>query len=255
MPIRFARALTGHQRSAAANRQLGIALCFVAGAINAGGFVAVQQYTSHVTGIVSSMAEHLVQAQYHLLWVGGAAVLAFVLGAACSSMIISYGHRRGLHSEFAWPLLLEALLLLCFGLLGGSLAQITGLLVPLTVLWLCFLMGLQNALITKVSRAEIRTTHITGIVTDFGIELGRMLYWNRYRNDDVPRVTADRDKLWLMLWLALAFFCGGVAGAFGFTHLGYIATVPLAIVLVLLSSVPVIDEALALLRRLLNKSD
>ena len=36
--------------------------------------------------------------------------------------------------------------------------------------------GLQNALITKLSRAEIRTTHITGIVTDIGIELGKLLY-------------------------------------------------------------------------------
>jgi len=37
---------------------------------------------------------------------------------------------------------------------------------------LCFIMGLQNAVITKISHAEIRTTHVTGLVTDVGIELG-----------------------------------------------------------------------------------
>lgn len=34
-------------------------LTFVAGAANAGGFLAVQQYTSHMSRIVSSMADNL----------------------------------------------------------------------------------------------------------------------------------------------------------------------------------------------------
>ena len=44
----------------------------------------------------------------------------------------------------------------------------------ITVVLLCFSMGLRNAVITKLSRAEIRTTHITGIVTDIGIEIGKL---------------------------------------------------------------------------------
>lgn len=51
MPINYARRLIGSERSDTANRHLGFALAFVAGAINAGGFLAVQQYTSHMTGI------------------------------------------------------------------------------------------------------------------------------------------------------------------------------------------------------------
>ena len=47
------------------------------------------------------------------------------------------------------------------------------------MLVLCYIMGLQNAVITKISNAEIRTTHITGLVTDLGIEIGKMLYLNR----------------------------------------------------------------------------
>jgi hypothetical protein len=57
MPIDYARKLTTRERTAQANRHLGYTLAFVAGAANAGGFLAVRQYTSHMTGIVSSMAD------------------------------------------------------------------------------------------------------------------------------------------------------------------------------------------------------
>ena len=253
MPIGYARRLIGRERSVAANRHLGVALAFVAGAINAGGFLAVQQYTSHMTGIVSAMADGIALGAHDLLWGGLGAVLSFLLGAACSTLMINYSRRRRLHSEYALPLLLEALLLLCFGFLGAALAKITGLFVPLTVMLLCFIMGLQNALITKLSNAEIRTTHITGVITDIGIELGKLLYWNRHHGPEVGRVVADRQRLWVLSLLALNFFLGGVVGALGFNYLGYIATVPLALFLVLLASVPALDDLLLLVRRLLRR--
>ncbi|HBZ06088.1 MAG TPA: DUF1275 domain-containing protein, partial [Massilia sp.] len=79
MPINTMRRLTGHQRSAAANRQLGLVLAFVAGAINAGGLLAVGQYTSHVTGMVSSVADNLVLGRQDLVPAVLAAVAAFAL--------------------------------------------------------------------------------------------------------------------------------------------------------------------------------
>jgi uncharacterized membrane protein YoaK (UPF0700 family) len=156
-----------------------LVLTFVAGAANAGAFLAVHQYTPHMTGIVSSMADHLMIGAWDVVMAGVGALVAFVAGAACSAVLVNLGRRRTLHSEFAGPLLLEAALLLFFGLLGSRLAELHAYFVPLTVMLLSFTMGLQNALITKLSRAEIRTTHVTGIVTDIGIELGKMAYWNR----------------------------------------------------------------------------
>ena len=144
-------------------------------------------------------------------------------------------------------------MLLCFGFLGTAMAQITGLFVPLTVMLLCFIMGLQNALITKLSNAEIRTTHITGIITDIGIELGKLFYWNRTCGPEIARVMADRQRLRVLSLLALYFFLGGVIGALGFSYLGYIATVPLALLLVLLASVPALDDLLLLARRALRR--
>lgn len=253
MPVNYARRLTGRKRTTAANRQLGLALAFVAGAINAGGFLAVQQYTSHMTGIVSAMADNIALGAYELVWSGLGGLLSFMLGAACSAVMVNYSRRRRMHSEFALPLLFEASLLLGFGLLGARLSTFSGLFVPVTVVLLCFIMGLQNALITKLSKAEIRTTHITGIITDIGIELGKLAYWNADRGERQPKVLANRARLQVLSLLALCFFMGGVIGALGFKHLGYIATVPLALVLVTLAIVPAVDDVSLLLRRLARR--
>ena len=246
MPFNYARRLTGRERTVAANRQLGFALAAIAGAINAGGFLAVQQYTSHMTGIVSSMADNLVLGAFAPVLAGLGGVLSFLFGALCSTLMIHYSRRRRLHSEYALPLLLEAALLLCFGLLGAGLAQVAGLFVPLTVMLLCFIMGLQNALITKLSRAEIRTTHVTGLITDIDIELGKLCYWNRSVGH--ARVLADRERLRILALLLLCFFLGGTFGALGFKYLGYVSTVPLAILLVLLAGVPALDDMRLLVR-------
>ena len=249
MPISYARRLTGHERTPGANRHLGVALAFVAGAINAGGFLAVREYTSHMTGIVSSAADQLVMGDMRLVLAAAGALLSFLLGAACTAILVNIIRRQGLRSGYALPLLLEALLLLLFGILGARLAEIDTLFVPLTVMLLCFMMGLQNAVITKVSHAEIRTTHMTGIVTDIGIELGKLAYWNGRTRAHQPKVTANLGRLLLMVSLLTAFFVGGVLGALGFKHLGYLSTIPLAAFLCVLGIVPVVDDALALLAR------
>lgn len=242
MPINYSRKLTGRVRTAHANRHLGYALTFVAGAINAGGFLAVKQYTSHMTGIVSLMADSVALGTIDIALAGLGALLAFILGAACSAMLVHYARQREMHSEFALPLMLEASLLLCFGLLGARLAHIEGYFVSVTVILLAFIMGLQNAVITKLSNAEIRTTHITGIVTDIGIELGKLAYPNRDHQAAGDKVVAHRPRLRMLCLLVLFFFIGGVTGALGFKHLGYSATVPLALVLLGLASVPIVDD-------------
>jgi uncharacterized membrane protein YoaK (UPF0700 family) len=242
VPLHFARSLTGRNRTLRANRILGVTLAFVAGAINAGGYLAVQQYTSHMTGVVSAMADNLALGNLTLVLVGLGALLSFLLGAACSAVMVNYARRHDMHSEFSLPLLLEAVLLLVFGLLGARLMGVAGLFVPVTVMLLCFMMGLQNAVISKLSNAEIRTTHVTGLVTDIGIEIGKLLYWNRNPAAAGPTVLANRQRLRILVSLVAAFFIGGVVGALGFQSVGYSSTVPLAVLLVLLAGMPAIDD-------------
>jgi uncharacterized membrane protein YoaK (UPF0700 family) len=241
MPIDYLRRLTGHERDQAGNRHLGYSLAFIAGAANAGGFLAVGQYTSHMTGIVSTMADSFALGEF---WLAGAAVVAlvfFLAGAATTAVLINWARRRHLRSQYALSLLLEAALLLVFGLAGSFLADLKELLAPATVLLLCFIMGLQNAIITKISSAQIRTTHVTGLATDIGIELGKMLYYNGERPGEF-RVRANRQKLQLHGLLLASFAVGGILGALAFKHLGFSATLPLAIWLAVLAATPVIDD-------------
>jgi uncharacterized membrane protein YoaK (UPF0700 family) len=243
MPAQMLRRLTGRDRTVRANRQLGAILAFVAGAVNAGGFLAVQRYTSHMTGIISAMADELVLGLPWAAAAGLVSLLAFMAGAMTTAILVNWARRRAMHSEYALSLMLEAVLLMAFGLIGANLHLWTEFLLPGTVLLLCFIMGLQNAIVTKISHAEIRTTHMTGVVTDLGLELGRLVYWNR---DGGPRalspVRANRDRLRVLATILGLFFAGGLLGALAFQRIGFAATVPLALLLMVLALIPVLDD-------------
>jgi hypothetical protein len=58
----------------------------------------------------------------------------------------------------------------------------------------------------------------------------------------VTAVRADREKLWLLVSLVGLFFVGGVTGEVGFKRLGFVATLPLAFILMMLAIVPVMDD-------------
>nr|WP_295773881.1 YoaK family protein [Rhodoferax sp.] len=228
-------------RSAQTNLRLGCTLCGIAGATNAGGFLAVGQYTSHMSGILSSVADHLVLGEVQLAIASVALLMAFVLGSMTTAWMVNWSLRRQMRSAFARPLLVEAALLLLFGIFGASINSFASLFVPLTVLLLCFIMGLQNAVITKVSHAEIRTTHVTGLLTDLGIELGKFFYINRSQFGQ--KVVANRAKMRIHALLVGSFLAGALIGAYGFKVYGYISTVPLAILLMVVTWGPLLDDA------------
>lgn len=218
-------------------------MALIAGAVNAGGFLAIQRYTSHMTGIISGIADDLIVSDLIVVLAGIAALLSFIAGAATTAIFINWARRRKLHSEYALSLALEAALLLLFGLLGANLNVLIEVFVPTTVLLLCFIMGLQNAIMTKVSRAEIRTTHMTGVVTDIGIELGRLIYWNKSKHlPPDENVRANRQKLKIYLSIFSAFLMGGIFGALAFKEVGYFTTVPIAIFLLLLAAPPILRD-------------
>ncbi|MBO1996899.1 DUF1275 domain-containing protein, partial [Staphylococcus epidermidis] len=114
------------------NRVLGLLLAFNAGAVNAGGFLVVHIYTSHLTGVVSQLADNL--------------VLGNSAGTGSTGRVAGLCLRRGHHGCWSTgratascatlrPLLLEAALMLVFGLLGAvTLSWSTPFTVPLTVL-------------------------------------------------------------------------------------------------------------------------
>jgi uncharacterized membrane protein YoaK (UPF0700 family) len=132
-------------------------------------------------------------------------------------------------------------MLLVFGVFGASIKAISILLAPVTVVILCFIMGLQNALITKISKAEFRSTHLTGVVTDLGIELGKLVYVN---DTSLPaKVLANRPKLRALVWLLCSFMVGGLVGALAFKYLGYTMTLALALMVLIPAVKPVMTDA------------
>jgi uncharacterized membrane protein YoaK (UPF0700 family) len=235
MPINYLARLTAQQRTATANFHLGVLLAFVAGALNAGGFLAIGQYTSHMTGIVSSAADNLILGNISLTVAAGLSLFSFMAGAATTALLVNYARRSSAKNIYSAPLQLEAALLLAFGIVGATLRHHEIISISLTAILLCFTMGLQNALITKISNAEIRTTHITGLVTDIGIELGKLIYWNKSRDAPGYAVLANRARLRVHAALVLSFFIGGVTGALGFKHAGFSSSILLALPLLVMS--------------------
>lgn len=246
--IQAALLLTSAQRSQKANIQLGTYLAFVAGAINAGGFLAIAQYTSHMTGIISAIGDDIAPGKIIAVLGGISLLLAFVFGAATTAIVVNWGRRRKSHSVFALPLMIEALLLLIFGLVGANLNLYLPLTVPAIALLLCFVMGLQNAIVTKASSAEIRTTHMTGVITDLGIELGKLVYWNNSSDKQQEGfVRANREKLKTHFAIFGMFLIGAIIGAIGFKRFGYIAVVPISLSLILIASLQMSKDLMALL--------
>lgn len=236
MPIKFISLLISNQRTHKSNVQLGAYMAFVAGAVNAGGFLAIASYTSHMSGIIAGIGSDLALSNIISVLGGIFLLLAFLGGAATTAIVVNWGRRRKIHSQFALPLLIEAVLLLIFGLAGVNLNLYLPLTVPVIAILLCFVMGLQNAILTKASHAEIRTTHMTGIITDIGIELGKLLYWNQSQQaNQEDFVKADRQKLKDLLVLFGMFLFGGIVGAISFQKVGYVSVVPLSLSLLLIA--------------------
>lgn len=239
MPKAYILHLTSKHRTRESDAHLGMVLAFIAGAVNAGGLLAVGAYTSHMTGIVSSIADYIVLYSYEAAAFAFSYLCAFIAGSAVSSYIINLARLRHYHSEFALALMVEAVLLLLFGLCADNLASSDYISVHAIIGLLCFIMGLQNAIISKISHSEIRTTHVTGLSTDIGIEIGRYLFGRTHRHIEV-RQHPERLHFYGSILLCFAF--GGLIGAYMFTYMHFNATIPLALILALMAYIPIMDD-------------
>ena len=130
--IVYLNGLSSVKRTARANLHLGVLLAFVAGALNAGGFLAIGQYTSHMTGIVSLAADNIVLGNFMLALAGFLSLIAFVSGAIVTTWLISFAKRSGKQNIYIAPLMIEACLLLLFGLMGAAIQDHVYLMVSFT---------------------------------------------------------------------------------------------------------------------------
>ena len=182
----------------------GLVLATTAGAINAVGFLGQHhQALSHMTGSVTVMGMELARANYGVAFHAFAILVAFFMGCLVSGAIIRQSSLRlGRRYGVAMSLESAALFLAVYFLRRGASQG------DYLAAMAC---GLQNAMVTTYSGSTMRTTHITGMVTDLGIACGHFLRgtsvdWFRFRIYGV---------------LFLGFFGGGVIGTFGYERFGY----------------------------------
>ena len=207
----------GTARNERIDLNLACTLAGIAGALNASAFYSVGFFAANMTGNVFVLSDHIAIGQ----WSSGlfylTIVIAFVLGAGVSTLLINAGRRRSIHGIYAYSILTEAILLTALGLVDLWLRGTWR--VPILVLGLAFLMGLQNAVVTRISDARVRTTHVSGMATDIGIELGIAFDILRGR-DHESDAAHNRSKLRLHLFTISAFLLGGIVGVVFYRAIG-----------------------------------
>lgn len=190
-----------------------ILLALSAGAVNAVALSACQRFVTHVTGTITLVGvDHL---QPALVVEYAAVLICFVLGAMTSVVLID--GRRLRHRE-PWPtapLAIVGLILAATAVAGqldvfgpfGRTIETPGDFVLLSVLG--FAMGLQNASVATTTGMIVRTTHMTGPVTDFAIALATSFV----RDGESVVVAAARQSAWIRGWKIAAFVLGAFLGA------------------------------------------
>lgn len=202
------------------NQLLAGYLALIAGCVNSAGFVLIGSFSSHVTGNVGRFADDLALRQWGAPF-AMLLIVAFFAGAFSSSMMLESTKRRSI--VYSRLLFLEAALLASFALLSYGLDSTNPQLHDAQAALLCFAMGMQNSFVTRLSGAVVRTTHLTGTVTDLAIEMAR---WFRSWRTELARKTKIRlvvgdapveppsyDRIQLLGIIVLAFFVGSMAGA------------------------------------------
>jgi uncharacterized membrane protein YoaK (UPF0700 family) len=162
----------------------GSVLSLMGGFINAIGFVSVyHEAVTHLTGTTTTLGIAVANGDTRAALPLIATIFFFVLGAAVSAFfikdaVLQLGRRY-----------------------GAVMALATGA---------C---GMQNGMVSAFSGAVVRTTHVSGIMTDLGILFGQSL----------RGLPVDKRKAKLYSALAGSFFAGAIFGAWCFVRLGALA--------------------------------
>ncbi|PKW21107.1 LOW QUALITY PROTEIN: uncharacterized membrane protein YoaK (UPF0700 family) [Flavobacterium lindanitolerans] len=206
---------TGKGRTYLHNLRLASLLSAVAGIVNIVGVLGLNTLTTNVTGHFAFLSEEFVTKNYSLVWVYLFYVVFFLAGAFVSSILIEIAARRNVIHSYALPISLEIIVLLVVSFADTPMDNDQ---FPSKVFLSClllFAMGLQNSLVTKVSQSVVRTTHLTGLFTDLGIELSQLLFYRGLSERAILR-----KSILLKAAIIGCFFIGGLLGGFIFLQLG-----------------------------------
>jgi len=202
----------GKYRTLRHNLRIASLLSFVAGMVNIVGFLAIHQLTTNVTGHFAFFVEEVYSLNTWRGLVYFLFVFFFFLGSFTSGVLIEFMNRKNERYIFIIPVILEALVLLFTGIFGEFILEKSITYIAYSLL---FAMGLQNALVTMISNSVVRTTHLTGLFTDLGIEIAQLFFFKTF---------SQKLKLYasikLRATIILFFFLGGTLSSFAYSYFG-----------------------------------
>ena len=206
-------------RTRTPKHNLGIAslLSFVAGLVNVVGFFSVQKLTTNVTGHFAFFIDEVFKLNFEKAFHLALFVIFFLLGSFFANFMVETYSRIRESQIYVLPIITEALILSTIAFSGTYLIKES----PDTIAFsLLFAMGMQNSLVTSISKSIVRTTHLTGLFTDMGIELSQLFF---YKDKFHKRRLIKSIKL--RLTIIFMFFAGGVSGGILYEHYGIKALV------------------------------
>ena len=190
----------GSRRTFSHNLRLASTLSFIAGIVNIAGVLSVGTLTTNVTGHFAFFAEQISLKNYSKAITFIVFIFFFLAGAFVSNFLVEIVSMKKPRIAHAVPMFLEVILLCMVGLSQNYNPEC----VAYTLL---FAMGLQNALVTKISQSTVRTTHLTGLFTDLGIELSQLFFYKK--PVELKRLSVSIS---LRLSIIVFFFIGCVLG-------------------------------------------
>ncbi len=158
--------------------RLAISLAWVAGYTNIIAIVVCGHAVSYVTGHAAALGRDLTDGAWVPITHMCGLLASFFLGALLSGFLTEWGKQRSWNSIYVLPAAFEIALLIVF----ANFVRLHDPDAPesmRTLWWMTVTasvaMGLQNATITNISSGVVRTTHLTGVLTDLGHESAQLV--------------------------------------------------------------------------------
>ena len=236
----------GKTRTLNHNLRIASLLSFVAGLVNVVGFFAVQRLTTNVTGHFAFFVDEVFKLNFWGGFVYFLYIFFFFLGSFISNLLIEIISKKSEHYIYIIPASIECLIIFVIGFFGKDLLVKSPDIIAFSLL---FAMGLQNSLVTTISNANVRTTHLTGLFTDLGIELSQLFFY-KAKEQKNKLISSIRLRLTIILF----FFIGGITGGIFYSKAGLQALILAAIILLSGIIYDSIKFKLILLRRKLKGS-
>lgn len=202
----------GKSRTPKHNLAIASLLSFVAGLVNVVGFFSVQKLTTNVTGHFAFFIDEVFKLNFENSLHIALFVFFFFFGAFFANFIVETYSRIRENETYIFPVLLEAIILGTVAFTGNYLIKENPDVIAYSLL---FAMGMQNSLVTSISKSIVRTTHLTGLFTDLGIELSQLFF---FKDQNHRRKLLKSIKL--RFTIIFMFFVGGVSGGILFGNFG-----------------------------------